>query len=102
MVQNQDHNTGDNNGLFEPQRKGCHRLVELVENAAYGVFLLWSYLPPDEKCHKHRRQGHGKKGGKEHGKGLGICQRLEEPSGLGLEGKDRQKPDGDDKEREEE
>ena len=53
---------------------------------AYGVFLFRPYLSPDEKCHEHRREGDGKKGRKEHGKGLGIGQGLEEPVLPGLGG----------------
>ena len=67
-----------------------------------GFFSSGNDLSPDEHDHEHRRQGHGEKGGEEHGKGLGEGQGLEEPSLLGLQGEDGQEGDGDDQEGEKE
>ena len=84
------------------RRKGSHRLIEFVENDTDRVFLFRPYLSPDEKCHEHRRQGHGKKGGEEHSEGLCVCQWFEKPPGLGLEGKNGQESNGNNKQSEKE
>ena len=59
------------------------------------------YLAPDKQGHQDRGQCNGKKGGKEHRKGLRVGQRLEEPSRLRLQCENGKKSHADDKKRKE-
>ena len=87
---------------LEAEGKARHRPVSPVEEPAYRVFLLGPDPAPDEKRHEHGRQGHRKERREEHGEGLRVREGLEKPSRLPLEGKDREKADGDDEKGEEE
>ena len=69
---------------------------------AHRVSLFRPYFSPDEEGHEHGRKGYGEERGEEHGEGLGVRERREQPAGLALERKDGQKSHRDDKEGEEE
>jgi len=58
-------------------------------------------LAADEVTHQHGNQGNGQNGGTCHGISLGECQWGKHPAFLGLQGKYRQKAQGDDNQREE-
>ena len=79
-----------------------HRLIKPVENHADGILFLGPDFSPDEKGHQHGGQRHRQQGREEHGKGLRVGQRFEEPARLGLQGEDGEKSHGDDEKRKEE
>ena len=58
-------------------------------------------MTADEITHQHRHQGNREHGGTGHGEGLGKGQRCEQAAFLCLQGKHRQKAQGDDQQREE-
>ncbi len=77
-------------------------MIDLDEKMADRVVVLMPDLPLDEQGHQHRRERDGQKAREQHGEGLGIGKRLEQPARLVLERKDRQEPDGDHEQREKE
>src|SRR5512143_1504434 len=76
-------------------------MVHLSEEMDDGVVVLRPDPGFDEERHEHRRKGDSEEAREEHGKGLGIGKRLEQPARLLLEGKNRKEPNGDHEERKE-
>ena len=97
-----DDDGGNDHRLPETDGEAGNGLVDFMEDEADGVLLLRPDLPPNEQGHENGCQGDGQERGEEHGKGLRVGQRLEEPSRLGLKREDGEEARGDDQKREEE
>ncbi len=85
-----------------PHQRAHPRTVEPLELDADRVIVLMPKATADEGRHQRRRQRDRQEGGEQHREGLGVGQRLEEPSLLCLEREDRHEGHCDDEQREEE
>jgi len=98
---------GVDRGEQNQQRRDQHRLwmiedpvqqglIDVNEAAVDGVAVLARDSATDQITHQDGDEGDGKPRGGGHRVGLGEGERCEQPSLLSLQGKDRNKRQGDD------
>ena len=96
-----DHQQRHHQGQARPtQHRLQRRLIELDQAAIERVTLLIRNAPTNPVAHQHRDQGHRQTGGRRHGVGLGVGQRAEQPTFLGLQGEHRNERQRDDQQAE--